>query len=186
MGEWKKKWWLPKKRVNPKDDLHYVIASDIITFTTKVLQQYDPHEGIVYWAGSKKGNTCFVTMAIAPTAITHEGQFIVDHLSNARAILALHEYARSHLGQVHSHPGTCVDHSGPDDREAAFKTEGLLSLVVPCYGRQGMDPLLQCGIHRFKKKTFVRLGNKYIKSHFRIISSEGSVLIDLRNKKEYR
>lgn len=177
---WKKKWWHPKRRVNSKDTIRYSVASEVIEFTERVLKEYAPHEGIVYWAGIIDNNVVNVSMAIAPKSKTHEGQFIVDHLSNAQVILCLHEHHKSHIGQVHSHPGSWVDHSGLDDKQAAFKKEGLLSLVVPFYGKDGMLPLTSCGVHRFKKKTFERLANKYVTSHFHIVSSHSSILIDLR------
>lgn len=185
LAAWKKKWWHPKRRVHSKDGLYYSIASDVIEFTERVLKEYAPHEGIVYWAGIVDNNKVNVSMGIAPKAKTHEGQFIVDHLSNAEVILCLHEHSKSHIGQVHSHPGWWVDHSGLDDTQAAFKKEGLLSLVVPSYGKDGMLPLISCGVHRYRKRTFVRLANKYVTNHFHVVPSDSSILIDLRygNKK---
>lgn len=183
---WKKKYRLSKRRVNTRDSINYSIASDVIEFTERILREYEPHEGIVYWAGISNGDSVSISMAIAPQAETHEGQFVVNHLSNANVVLCLHEYKKSHIGQVHSHPGSLVDHSGLDDRQAAFRREGLLSLVVPCYGSKGMLPLTECGVHRFKKKTFFRLGNKYVRTHFPIIPATDSILIDLRNGKKKR
>jgi hypothetical protein len=169
--------------VNPRDSIHYSIASDVIEFTERILKEYDPHEGIVYWAGISNGHNVSISLAIAPQAKTHEGQFVVDHLSNAKVVLCLHKYKQSHIGQVHSHPSSSVDHSGLDDRQAAFRREGLLSLVVPWYGCKGMLPLTECGVHRFKKKTFIRMGNKYVINHFRIVPATDSILIDQRNGK---
>lgn len=180
MAGWKKELWLAKRGINPKDQIKYFIASDVLAFTERILREYDPHEGIIYWAGTAKPDEVNVTMAVAPAATTYPGEFNVDHLANAHVVLCLHEHRQTHVGQVHSHPGEWVDHSGLDDEQATFKKEGLLSLVVPNYGQDGMMPLSISGIHRLGKRTFLRLNNKYIKEHFRVIKSNNSVLLDLR------
>jgi hypothetical protein len=64
-------------------------------------------------------------------------------------IQVLGKHDMIHLGQIHSHPGSWVDHSEGDDEHAAFKINGLLSLVVPAYCKDGMMPIETCGVHRF-------------------------------------
>ena len=86
------------------------------------------------------------------------------------------------IGQVHSHPSSWVGHSHTDDEEAAFKINGLLSLVVPNYGRLGLLPLTICGVHRFIDGTFSRLNNIYIQNHFVVNKSLDCRLFDLRKE----
>jgi hypothetical protein len=122
-------------------------------------------------------------MAIAPDSISTSGSVQVPHASNLNVVISLSQNKVVHIAQVHSHPSEWVDHSSTDDSEAAFKVNGLLSLVVPNYGFDGMGDLLKCGIHRFEKETFIRMRNKYVGRHFRIIKSNSSILIDQRNGK---
>lgn len=83
------------------------------------------------------------------------------------------------IAQVHSHPSDWVDHSEGDDLWASFKIEGLVSIVVPNYCKDGMLPLTNCGVHRYINGNFIRLSKKYITSHFRLVN-EKSDFVDLR------
>ena len=47
--------------------------------------------------------------------------------------------------------------------------DSFLSIVVPVYGKEGMLPLTQCGIHRFEKGKFRRLSNLEIITSFSIV-----------------
>ena len=67
-----------------------------------------------------------------------------------------------------------------DDKWAANKMTGLLSIVVPKYCIDGMLPLKTCGIHRFENNNFMRLSEEYINSHFDIVEDLNSVFEDLR------
>ena len=84
------------------------------------------------------------------------------------------------IAQVHTHPTEWIEHSYGDSKHAAFKINGLLSIVVPSFSEKGMLPLERCGIHRFDGEKFVRLKNKYIKKHFNITKAGKTELIDLR------
>ena len=50
------------------------------------------------------------------------------------------------LAQMHTHPGRFCTHSGVDDRGAFSDCAGLLSVVVPLFGRYGVRRLLERGI----------------------------------------
>ena len=182
---WSKKL-LKKKRFNPQDQLHYFIPEEVIAFTEMVLREYGnkmpANEGIVYWAGTQEQNEIQVSMAIAPAAVTDIGIVRVSHFSNLQLVLALSEYKQIHLGQVHSHPSDWVDHSGIDDSDAAFKIEGLLSIVVPNYGSQGMRNFKKCGMHRFQKTNFIRLSERYVSTHFHMTKTISSIIIDQRDE----
>jgi proteasome lid subunit RPN8/RPN11 len=73
------------------------------------------------------------------------------------------------IGQVHSHPGRCVDHSDRDDERALMPYEGFLSIVVPHYARRGMRPLASCGVHVFEKSRFRRLGKSEVEALIHVI-----------------
>jgi hypothetical protein len=176
----------PKKLRSPRDNLSYIIPSKAVSHTERILREYGkripPHEGLVYWGGRREGNRITITLVIAPKTTSDYGRVITSPRSNFDVVRLLNEYNGVQVAQVHSHPGGCVDHSPGDDDLAAFKVNGLVSIVVPTYCRTGMMPLSSCGIHRYTNGEFIRLSPKYVKAHFRIDSSEGLVLEDLRHE----
>lgn len=162
----------PKKRETPLDGLRYMVSNLVIEKTEAVLSDYrnknEPSEGLVYWAGKRQGELIIISGVIAPKILSHAQGIDIPNSHYSNVVNFLSENKIIQLGQVHSHPGTWVDHSVYDDRGATSKVEGLLSIVVPKYGSQGMRPLKNCGVHRFAKETFIRLSEKYIEEHFQI------------------
>jgi hypothetical protein len=173
-----------KKKINPNDEILYFIPNNIINLTEKYLKEYskiqDGNEGLVYWAGIKKESQYIIRMVIIPKLITESQRVIVTPKANLELIRTLSNYSYTHLAQVHSHPGNWVDHSIGDDIYAAFKYRGLISIVVPNYCKDGMLPLINNGIHRHEKNSFIRLSSKYISKHFIIESNSDSKFVDLR------
>lgn len=171
----------------PQDNIRYYISEDVVRFSEIILREYGnvnpPNEGFVYWAGKKDFNKIFINTVIAPRTESNWGSVVVSHESNVDLVLCLSENKLIHVGQVHSHPGDWVDHSAGDDSMAPFKMEGLLSFVVRQYGLKGINPLTECGVHRYDNRRFIRLSKKYIKTHFRIINIEAK-LFDFRIKKQ--
>ena len=173
-----------KKTIGPKDKKRYLISSKVIKDTEMILRDYagriPPHEGLVYWAGRESGNLINVTAMIAPN--TESGTFRVSTSckDNCHVVNELGKLNLIEIAQVHSHPSCWVDHSDGDDMWAAFKFDGLLSLVVPYYCDEGMRPLKKCGIHRYENGEFVRLSTKYVKKHFQLINCTNSKFVDLR------
>jgi len=174
------------RRAMPKDELLYLIPSSAIAHTEKVLLDYAnlhiSNEGMVYWGGIREGNIVRVEAVIAPTTTSHPGSVTTSHRSNFDFVKALTDNNHTYIGQVHSHPGTWVDHSDGDSEWAAYKFEGLLSIVVPIYGRRGMLPLTKCGAHRFQSGTFVRLSSTYVANHFQVLDECNVHFVDLRNE----
>lgn len=136
----------------------------------------EAHEGVAYWAGRRFRTGSIVTTCIAPTAETASGSFETSSHANARVVAYLATVGLELLGQVHSHPASCVDHSHGDDELAFMPYEGFLSVVVPHYGRRGMTPLACCGVHVFEGGGFRRMGRAEVESSFRLIDA----FVDLR------
>ncbi|MEO9475098.1 MAG: hypothetical protein ABJ004_12395 [Cyclobacteriaceae bacterium] len=184
---WNKRFWYRSKRITPKDSITYNITNGVVELTENILEQYGslPHEGLVFWAGNIEKETINVTHVIAPETDSSEGRVTVLPESNFHVVKALSNSRIIHIGQVHTHPGSWVDHSNGDNKWASFKKNGLISLVVPRYCRNGMLPISRSGIHRFQNGRFIRLSNKYVNRHFKIIEGTGEI-IDLRNKSDLR
>lgn len=189
MVEWLKKIFKKKKKteINPSDNYHYFIATKVIRFTETILKEYGAGgvEGVVYWAGYKKGNNFYVTSAIAPQSHTSRYGIFTNHETNANFVDFLCDHNLIYICQVHSHPSTYVTHSVIDNEETAFRSEGLVSLVVPSYSFYGMLPLSKCGIHRYTNNQFYKLNNKYIMKHFHVVTQnkDSSILKDFRHGK---
>jgi proteasome lid subunit RPN8/RPN11 len=177
------------KRYTPKDRYRYTISKGVIEMTNKILEEYrklmPSNEGFVYWAGTLVKNEIRINTVIVPETESDKGSVMIPPEANFYVVQSLSEHKLQHIGQVHSHPGSWVDHSEGDNEWASFKTKGLVSIVVPNYGKNGMFPLTTCGVHRFKDEHFIRLSKKYIQQHFKIIKCDAT-LIDLRDKSDSR
>jgi hypothetical protein len=131
----------------------------VLLQTEQLLPTYrDPdssHEGIIFWGGLEYHDRVFVLSAVAPMADHGPGHVRCDE----RAVLdTSRTFRRSGLGvvaQVHSHPGDYAVHSLGDDKMILMPFEGMLSIVVPWYGRFGMRPLTMCGIHEFQHGKWI-------------------------------
>ncbi|WP_164731703.1 Mov34/MPN/PAD-1 family protein [Flagellimonas beolgyonensis] len=182
---WKKR----KLRISPNDGLRYSVSQGVINKTEEILLQYgtlkNPNEGFVYWGGTQNGDDVFINTVVAPDTISTEGSVEVSKESIFFYIKTLSDNNIVHIGQVHSHPSSWVDHSSGDDEWASFKNEGLVSIVVPEYGLNGMLPLKTCGVHRYTFGMFRRLSNSYISKRFNLVDEEFK-FFDLRNKNDER
>lgn len=160
------------ERFTPADNKKYIIPNKAIMYTEKVLREYGKkrpsNEGLVYWAGRKDDDIIRVELVIAPRTDSAARRVMTSPESNMKMIQVLDKHGMIHLGQVHSHPGSWVDHSDGDDEYAAFKINGLLSLVVPSYCKDGMMPIETCGVHRFEQDHFIRFTDEYVNDHFSI------------------
>ena len=163
--------------------LQLKIPSKAIEHTIRVLREYqaieDGHEGFVYWCGVRAPGIATVCLVIAPKLASEFAGVHVSAASNARVIEMMSRNAMVELAQVHSHPKDWVDHSSGDDRLAPFKVEGLLSIVVPNFGIDGMTPLRTCGFHLFERGGFRRCSNYWIRRHVAIRTGDAG-LCDLR------
>jgi len=168
-------WSWPKRRARrrgPARSEVFWLSADLLDRTTDVLRQSRdgkiPHEGVAYWAGQHVGDGVLLTTCIAPAAITTRGSFETSVCANAQVVAYLGAAQLELIAQVHSHPGDFVGHSDGDDRRALMPYEGFLSIVVPHYGREGMRPLNNCGVHLFDNSRFRRLTDAEIDMRFRV------------------
>jgi proteasome lid subunit RPN8/RPN11 len=149
------------------------IQAGVFSATERLLRgpkfQLRKHERVAYWAGKDVGDESVVTTCIAPDAVTTPGSFRISHESNARVVMLLNNLRIVLIAQLHSHPGKWVEHSEGDITGAFMPFERFLSIVVPSYCRDGLLPLTKCGIYRFSKGRFGRLGKSEIENNFRIV-----------------
>lgn len=176
--------FISKPRVTPRDDISYVISRDAIKLTQNVLLDYAfqtlPGEGMVYWGGVWENHTTKISLVIAPTILSRQRNYEIPRDGIVKAVRAFVRNRAVLMAKIHSHPGSMVDHSWYDDEYTGFKSEGLLSIVVPNYGRNGLLPLTSCGVHRFTSDRFHRLSDRYVLNHFTMVENELCSFEDLR------
>lgn len=176
--------WSPKKRLSPRDSVQYILPKALLRRTEKVLREYGaydpPHEGLVYWGGTRSGERVEITSIVAPKAKSRPQGIEVPRESYFEVIRALNKRGIIQVGQVHSHPGTWVDHSSFDDRGACSRVEGMLSIVIPSYAQQEVEGVSSCGVHRFAAGEFIRLSDDYAKEHFNVTGGNSVEFVDLR------
>jgi len=158
----------------------FVISEACLRETERLLPTYrDPlgdNEGIVFWLGRQFGEATIITTALAPQAKTSSGSVQCSQSQMAAAIEAARGAGLALLAQVHSHPGEWVEHSTGDDSMVFMPYEGMLSLVVPWYGRVGMRPLQNVGVHQYQDGRWVAAERRSIPAALIIVPES----IDLR------
>lgn len=147
------------------------ITDELAGQTARLLDSFAvrrPSEGVVYWFGIEASDSAVVTTLVVPDADTSDGCVRTSTLANAEAISLLVGTPLVYLGQVHSHPGAAVSHSDVDNEETFAQFDGVLSIVVPWFGRYGLR-LEECGVHRHIGGQFRRIRD--ISEHVRILPS---------------
>lgn len=125
-------------------------------------------EGVVYWFGLELGERAMVTTLVVPDADTTRGSIRTSAAANAEALSVITDTPLVLLGQAHSHPWRRVAHSWVDDRDTFAQFPGAMSVVVPFYGRRGID-LSTCGVHRHLEGYYRRIPRAQITEHLRVV-----------------
>ncbi len=152
----------------PKNLRPVLVSSAVIADSERLLRGFRRLETVVLWFGNITDSQAVVVTVIRPNQIRTSGSFDVDARSNADVAVASCDLGLRLIAQIHTHPGEYVGHSPGDDEGAPFLTQGLYSIVVPMYGRRGMLPLSQCGVHIYEKE-FLRLTDQQVNTTFRFV-----------------
>lgn len=130
-----------------------------------------PCEGIVYWFGVEAGAMSVVTTLVVPQARAAAGCVSTSAEANAEALTVVVGTPLVLVGQAHSHPANKVRHSRVDDRDTFARFDGAISVVVPYFGRRGVN-LGRCGVHRHECGSFRLLGRGEIYRHIVVLPGE--------------
>lgn len=150
------------------------IPDTLVARTAALLDSFAterPSEGVVYWYGLELGNRAVVTTLIVPDADTRSGAVHTSATANARTLEAIVGTPLQLLGQAHSHPGAHVQHSATDDDETFGRFEGMISVVVPYFGRYGLQ-LHACGINRYLEGRFWPIPAEDVGRHLVVLPGE--------------
>ena len=110
----------------------------------------------MFWGGLEKSDETQYRDAASP-ACDHGWGWVQANESQVFSVVK--RFRRKGFGllaQVHSHPGPGNLHSFGDDSRIFMPFDGMLSIVVPNYGRGGLLPLSRCGVHQFRAGAWIR------------------------------
>jgi hypothetical protein len=161
-------------------DGEFVITAAAIAEAERLLPSFrDPlgdHEGIVFLLGRQLGELTMLTSALAPRAETTRGSVRCSPEQMAEVIEAAREVGLGVLAQLHSHPAEWTEHSVGDDSMVFMPFEGMLSIVAPWYGRVGLCPLANLGVHQYQDGRWVQAEADSIRERITVVPDG----IDLR------
>ncbi len=152
-----------------------IVSANILEETPKKLLSFSRSaeffEGIVYWVGKETADGLLVTEVVVPKATVTPVSFRVSSFENARIMTELVKKGLQLIAQVHGHHSRLgVEHSLFEEEMGFMPYDGLISIVVANYGKNGLLPLTQnTGIYIYEKDNFARLTNQQVETNFRIV-----------------
>jgi hypothetical protein len=155
------------------------LTDELARKTAEVLKSFAtarPAEGVVYWFGIESATSAVVTSLMVPDAESGSGYVRTSVQANAEVVSRIAGTRLVYIGQAHSHPGVNVEHSETDDVDTFACFDGVISVVVPWFGRYGFH-LIDCGVYRHIGGQFRQIRN--VDQHIQILPS----FIDLRDSR---
>ena len=165
-----------RKIVRSGDEQKVFIPRLVVDKTIKFLQQLgnEGKEGRVFWGGVEAPfgpiyvTTCFIP-GISKASL---GSVTVDTSEGAKVVSEARKRGLEIVAQVHSHPGGAF-HSCTDDEYAFSYSKRFLSIVVPNFGKDGMEPLTKCCIVSYEGQgKWQRHSLEEIRRNFVIVDFE--------------
>lgn len=145
-----------------------IVPSAVVTESERLLRRWRKCETVIYWVGEAHLDVATVTSVIRPRQQNTFGSFLVTREANADVVIWLCARKLKLIAQLHTHPGNYVGHSDGDNLGASLAFQGFYSLVIPNYGRSGILPLKQCGVHVFNN-GFIELPSHIAEKQIQII-----------------
>jgi len=147
-----------------------IVPENIIPETISFFQRQGQNnfEGRAYWVGCLNGTTAQITRIIIPEQIPKKTLWgvsvTVPQQANIKVSreLKLGEYI---VAKVHSHPGKAYN-SDTDKANPFLRHSGSISIIVPNFGRFGMNQFYKCAVCRFEINQWRDLSEMEIKSLF--------------------
>lgn len=152
------------------------VPRPVLKKTAKHLRRYgEQHcEGLLFWSGVQTaGGDIFVTTCIYPSITScSPGHASMDAIPGAEVVSETRSRGLIVLAQVHSHPGSAF-HSSTDNCNPFVFSEGFFSIVVPHFGKWGMEPLWKCRVYRYgRDEKWNELGKEDIQRTFLVVDQE--------------
>jgi len=169
-----------KKVFRSGDHPRIYIPRLVVKKTVEHLRKYGAqgNEGLVFWAGIEAGDSSkFVTTCVYPRVRWASGASVSsDVIAGAEVVREVRRKGLEIIAEIHSHPGHWVGHSIIDDENPFVLANGNISVVVPCLGDEGMEPLWKCGVYLYNMKDgWRRLRKGEIVKRFVVVEEEISL-----------
>lgn len=165
-----------KKVIKSGDHPRTYIPRSLIDKTVKSLKEQGAksNEGLVLWAGIEaKDGSKFVTTCVYPKQQCYSISVSSDLIAGAKVVREIRKRGLEIIAEIHSHPGYWVGHSLTDDKNPFVLADGNISIVVPRFAEEGMEPLWKCGIHVYcAGDGWKRLTRNEIEQGFVVIDQE--------------
>ena len=97
-------------------------------------------------------STGLATTVILPYTESNSGGCALRMDVTAKCFDVIRRTGQLVLAQVHTHPGRAW-HSNTDNEWALSDSPGLFSIVVPCFGRYGLQKILTNGVAVYERLT---------------------------------
>jgi hypothetical protein len=157
---------------------HLDFAPVVIDLTIQVFGPFSRRrvEAGCFWYGVEgPDGSGRVRAVVVPAQLNFRGWYTVG----AAAMTLLSDLTRGrgwvNLAQVHTHPGSWVEHSTYDDAHA--NSRRALSVVLPCYGKwHGVWPE-RVGIHEYQKGYWHRLSDELAVQRIRVTADATPVQV---------
>jgi Prokaryotic homologs of the JAB domain len=137
----------------------FLVAESAWSEVERIIPSYrdagGDHEGIAFLFGRRLGDVTILTTTVAPQAETGPGHVHCDRAQMTAVVRAGREHGVALLAQVHSHGRGWIEHSHGDDSMIFMPFGGMLSIVLPWYGRVAPRPIHNLGVHQFQEGRWV-------------------------------
>jgi hypothetical protein len=158
--------WLPEQGLN---------------VTISMLRQHSRFEAACFWYGLRDGaENGFVKAVVAPFQLNRRGNYHIPSASISVVSTATRSFGWVCLAQVHSHPGSFVEHSRYDDENA--NSQRILSVVIPSYGKWRELWPKGVGVHEYQSGYWHQLS--YSDAALRIQLEHGGENITFIDKRK--
>jgi len=156
------------------------LPTQALEITISVLRQYQRQEAACFWYGLRDGtDNGFVKAVIAPFQLNRRGNYRIPSASISAVSSATRPAGWVCLAQVHSHPGSFVEHSSYDDENAS--SQRILSVVIPNYGLWSVPWPAGIGVHECQNEYWHQLSDFDAAQRIQLKSEPETVtFIDLR------
>lgn len=165
-----------------KPDAVLSLPQRALDATVGTLRQYRKLEAGCFWYGTRDNSeNGLVKAVVVPFQLNRWGNYHVPSQSISAMSAATRTFGWVCLAQVHSHPGSFVEHSAYDDENTS--SQRILSVVIPNYGKWRFRWPKAVGVHEWQNGYWHMLPDKDAAFRIRVEAGAGEVtFIDLRNE----
>jgi hypothetical protein len=137
-------------------------------------------ESTVLWGGRRFDGDAVVMAILSPTGADvsfSRGLVRVGPDTTAEMGRWLRSQGLRGLAQVHTHPGSWIDHSRTDDDFPIVSSEGFISIVWPRYATLPARDVSDLGVHRLLGGRWRRYYGDEAATLIRVVESEAAVWV---------